>query len=180
MTGWSDFRCAVETAAERCVCDKNVVVQWEDDGQMMGTDQMRLSVVSAVPIYNREERSGDPITESFSSMLQITVQFRAEAIHSPNALDIAERVRINLRRYTTREALRTAGVTFVGFPSAVRPLSYSSDRRIIHTHYFETSFNFVFTAETETIDQINQVDLGGTVTTPGDVDIDIDFTVDEP
>lgn len=161
MSNWCTFREAVIRAAEQAVCDNRIVVQWQNDARYSGIQKMLLQVVSAVPTYNREEEQTG--TEEFSTMMTITVQFRCEDIEPIPALDMAEKTRINLRRRYVREPLRADGVVFVGMPGSVTPLEYVSDHRVIHTHVFETVFNFVFTTDTTELETITRVQATGVV-----------------
>lgn len=182
MSGWNDFRCAVQEAAESAICDREVVVQWFDDSRYSSIRKMLLTVVSAVPTYNREElvvESG-VLEEQFSTMMTITVQFRSEDIEPIPAMDIAEKCRINLRRRVVREPLRENRVVFVGWPKVVGPLDYTSDGRVIHTFIFETTFNFVFTEDTAELETIDSAEVNGELETIDSVVIPVDTTITQP
>jgi len=180
MTTWVTFRDAVKAAVVAAEADTSVVVQWKDDARKHANDLLLLSVVSSVPVYNRDCLSGDPITQELTTMMRINVQVVAESQHNARSLTVVEKARINLRLLSVVEALRVAGVAMSGFPAETVPVSYKQDRRTVNAHAFDVAFNTVFdnaSAVAETIDKITSTELDGELEQLDGSIVDLEFTI---
>jgi len=146
---WESFRNALTAAAQGAVGDAagdQISVRWEDEDQEFALNTLLLSIVSTIPVHDRDvetENMSGLLDLSYSAMRDVTIQFRSESVFDSEPLGsmtLLEKLRSGLRLLAVREALLAAEIVVVDFPGPTTRVTYEVDGRRIASHQLDVTF----------------------------------------
>jgi len=152
MASWQDVRDQVKAAFQAQFAPvgagQTVGVAWHDEQRPIGSQLLLLSVVSWQSLHDRVvlTRTGSTLERSISTLMQATIQVRAESIEAgggDHSLEVSERARIGMQLGTFTAAL--TDVEVIGpdlVPDMGLRVNYPADGRQITATLFEFNVRF--------------------------------------